>query len=71
MRFFLGEAAQAVVRCDPDWRRQYLHLMMRRSRQIAKVALARKLAVHLYWMWRKEMERQRTLKIGPHARLLA
>jgi transposase len=70
MRFFLGEAAQTAVRCDPNWRRQYLHLMMRRSRQIAKVAMARKLAVQLYWMWRKEMERQRTLKIGPHARLL-
>jgi transposase len=70
MRFFLGEAAQTAVRCDSNWRRQYLHLMMRRSRQIAKVAMARKLAVQLYWMWRKEMERQRTLKIGPHARLL-
>ena len=26
-----------------------------RERRIAKVALARKLAVHLYWMWRKGM----------------
>jgi len=26
---------------------------MRRGRKIAKVAMARKLAVHLYWMWRQ------------------
>jgi transposase len=39
------EAAQAAVRCNPDWRRQFLHMAMRRERRIAKVALARKLAV--------------------------
>jgi transposase len=26
---------------------------MRRGRKIAKVAMARKLAVRLYWMWRR------------------
>jgi len=29
-------------------------LAMRRERRIAKVAMARKLAVNLYWMWRKQ-----------------
>jgi len=53
LRFLLVEAAQITVRCDPDWRRQFLHLAMRRERRIAKVAMARKVAVRLYWMWRK------------------
>ena len=52
LRFLLVEAAQAAARCNPDWRRRYLHLMMRREKRIAKVAMARKLAVRLYWMWR-------------------
>jgi transposase len=52
LRFLLVEAAQVAARCNPDWRRRYLHLMMRREKRIAKVAMARKLAVRLYWMWR-------------------
>src|SRR5262249_54681144 len=47
IRFLLVEAAQAAVRGDADWRRQFLHLAMRRERKIAKVAM-RKLAVRLY-----------------------
>lgn len=30
LRFLLVEAAQATVRSDPNWRRQFLHLAMRR-----------------------------------------
>jgi hypothetical protein len=48
LRFLLVEAAQAAVRHDPDWRRRYLHLAMRRERRIAKVAMARKVGVRLY-----------------------
>ena len=48
LRFLLVEAAQAATRHDPDWRRRYLHLAMRRERRIAKVAMARRLAVRLY-----------------------
>jgi transposase len=54
LRFLLVEAAQVTVRSDPGWRSKYFHLMMRRGRKIAKVALARTLAVRLYWMWRKQ-----------------
>ena len=39
LRFLLVEAAQAAARCNPDWRRRYLHLMMRREKRIAKVAM--------------------------------
>ena len=67
LRFLLVEAAQAAVRWDPDWRRRFVHLAMRRDRRIAKVAMARKLAISLYWMWRKECDYQQTLKFGSHA----
>ena len=33
LRFLLGEAAQAAARCDPDWRRRYVHLAMRRQKK--------------------------------------
>jgi len=40
---------------------------MRRGRKIAKVAMARKLAVHLYWMWRQGCNYGQTPKLGSHA----
>jgi transposase len=67
LRFLLVEAAQAAVRHDPDWRRRYLHLAMRRERRIAKVAMARKVGVRLYWMWRKGWDYQQVLQFGSHA----
>jgi len=66
VRFLLVEAAQVTVRTDPDWRRRFLHLAMRRERRIAKVAMARKLAVRLYWMWRKEWDYEQMRKFGSH-----
>ena len=53
VRCLLVEAAQVTVRSLAEWRSKYVHLMMRRGRKIAKVAMARRLAVALYWMWRK------------------
>ena len=53
LRFLLVEAAQVTVRSHPQWRSKFFHLALRRGRKIAKVAMARKLAVHLYWMWRQ------------------
>src|SRR5216684_783606 len=67
LRYLLGEAAQAAVRCDADWRRRYLHLAMRRQRNIAKVAMARRLAVRLYWMWRNSWEYSEWVKFSSHA----
>jgi len=52
LRFLLVEAAQAATRSNPEWRRRYMHLAMRRHRSIARVAMGRRLAVRLYWMWR-------------------
>ena len=53
VRFLLVEAAQVTVRSLPEWRSQYFRLMMRRGRKTAKVAMARRLAIRLYWMWRE------------------
>ena len=67
LRFLLVEAAQAAARCDADWRRRYMHLAMRRQRNIAKVAMARRLGVRLYWMWRNGWEYVQLAKFGSHA----
>ena len=67
LRFLLVEAAQVTVRSDPEWRNKYFHLAMRRGRKIAKVAMARRLAVHLYWMWRKGWDHGQLTKFSSHA----
>jgi transposase len=67
LRFLLVEAAQAAVRCNQDWRRRYVHLTMRREKRIAKVAMARKLAVRLYWMWRTGWQYSQMVEFGSHA----
>ena len=66
VRFLLVEAAQVAVRSLPEWRRQYFRLMMRRGRKIAKVAMARRLAIRLYWMWRQGWEYEQLVKFGSH-----
>jgi transposase len=67
LRFLLVEAAQATARCDRRWRNQFFHLAQRRGRKIAKVAMARRLAVRLYWMWRRAWNYQQLQSFGSHA----
>jgi transposase len=67
LRFLLVEAAQVTARSLPQWRSKYLHLMMRRGRKTAKVAMARRLAVRLYWMMRQGWDYQQWIKFGSHA----
>jgi len=67
LRFLLVEAAQVTVRSQAQWRSKFFHLAMRRGRKIAKVAMARKLAVHLYWMWRQGRDYDQLQKLGSHA----
>jgi transposase len=67
LRFLLVEAAQVTVRSDREWRGRFFHLAMRRGRKIAKVAMARRLAVRLYWMWRKGWNYEQFQKFGSHA----
>jgi transposase len=52
MRWLLVEAAQTAARFDPELHGVYARLKHRRGLGIAKVAVARKLAVRLYWMLR-------------------
>jgi transposase len=52
LRMLLVEAAQAAVRYDPQFRREYQHRCHQKPKAVAKVAAARKLAVRLYWMLR-------------------
>jgi transposase len=67
LRFLLVEAAQVTVRSVPEWRSRYFHLAMRRGRKTAKVAMGRRLAVRLYWMWRKQWDYEQLKKFGSHA----
>jgi transposase len=54
MRMLLVEAAQVAVRCDPQFRSEYLHRCHQKPKGVAKVAAARKLAIRLYWMLRTQ-----------------
>ena len=66
LRYLLIEAAQAAVRCDAQWRRKFVHLAMRRQRNIAIAAMARKLAVSLYWLWRNAEQASAAPQPGSH-----
>jgi len=46
------EAAQVAVRYDPDFSREYRHRCHQKPMNVVKVAIARKLAIRLYWMLR-------------------
>jgi transposase len=52
VRWLLIEAVHPAVRKDPELRQDYQRLKFRRGHAVAKVAIARKLAVRMYWMLR-------------------
>lgn len=54
LRTLLVEAGQSAARHDPELRRAYQRLAHRKHRALAKVMVARKLAVRLYWMLRTQ-----------------
>ena len=66
LRWVLVEAARRAVRYEPELRRAYQRLAHRKGRALAKVAMARKLAVRLYWMLRGEMDYAQLIQ-GPCA----
>ncbi|MGH9358516.1 MAG: transposase, partial [Terriglobia bacterium] len=53
LRWLLVEAGQSAVQFDLELRRTYQRLKFRRGRNVAKVAVARHLAVRLYWTLRQ------------------
>jgi transposase len=58
LRMLLVESAQIAVRCDPQFRKEYLHRCHTKPKGVAKVAAARKLAIRLYWMLRNRKQQQ-------------
>ncbi len=68
LRWLLVEAATTAQRCDPSWHRQYLRLSMSKHHGVAKVAIAHKLAVRLYWMLRSGEDYSQVMERGSHAR---
>jgi len=52
LRWLLVEAGHTAARLDPELRRVYQRLKFRRGGKVAKVAMARRLAVRLYWSLR-------------------
>jgi transposase len=65
MRYLLVQTAQTASQSDPELRRFYQRLKFRRGHSaVAKVALARKLAVRLYWKLR---EAAQPVPPGSHA----
>jgi transposase len=56
MRWLLVEAGHTAVRCDPELRRVYQRIKFCRGANVAKVAMARRLAVRMYWKLRQAQE---------------
>ena len=65
MRFLLVEAAQTASRYDPRLKRAYRRLAFRKGAAIAKVAVARKLAIRLYIMLRDGINYEEFCRRGP------
>lgn len=54
MRSLLVEAGHTAARFDAELGQDYQRLKLRRGSGVAKVAIARKLAVRMYWMLRRQ-----------------
>jgi transposase len=67
LRWLLVEAASQAQRYDPSWHRQYVRLSMNKHHGVAKVAIAHKLAVRLYWMLRSGQDYKQVMERGSHA----
>lgn len=70
LRFLLVEAAGIASRYDPRLRRAYRRLAFRKGIAVAKVAMARKLAIRLYIMLRDRIDYQEFCRRGSHAGML-
>ena len=70
LRFLLVEAAGTASRYDPRLRRVYRRLAFRKGLAVAKVAVARKLAIRLYIMLRDRLDYQEFCRRGSQAGML-
>ena len=62
VRWLLIETVHHAVRQDPALRQDYQRLKFRRGHAVAKVAIARKLAVRMYWMLRSGADYARLVR---------
>jgi transposase len=67
LRWLLVEAASKAQSKDASWHRQYQRLSMNKHHGVAKVAIAHKLAVRLYWMLRSAQNYTQMMERGSHA----
>ncbi len=63
LRWLLVEAGQRASLLDEELRRKYKRLAFRRGRNVAKVAMARQLAVRLYWKLRQARSAQPAVRM--------
>jgi transposase len=69
LRMLLVEAAQIAVRYDPGYRSEYLHRCHQKPKAVAKVAVARKLAIRLFWMLRTNTPYPKVVRIESSSRV--
>jgi len=67
LRGLLVEAAHSAARQEPELGRCYRRLAIKKNRAIAAVAVARRLAVRLWWMWKRELTYAQFSASGSHA----
>jgi len=67
VRWLLVEAASIAQRYDADWHRRYLRLSVNKHHGVAKLAIAHKLAIRLYWMLRSGQDYEQVKERGSHA----
>jgi transposase len=67
LRGLLVEAAHVAAQHEPDLRRCYRRLAVKKNRAIAAVVVARKLAVRLWWMWNRGVDYEPFRDSGSHA----
>jgi transposase len=72
LRYLLVEGATSAAKGDPALGRMYARLKARKHHGVAKIAVARKLAVRLYWMERTNQPYPEVVRMqGSQSRLVA
>jgi transposase len=67
LRGLLVEGARVAAQREPEWKRRYIRLALKKNRSIAAVALARRLGVRLWWMWKLGLTYGQILESHSHA----
>jgi transposase len=67
LRWLLVQGANKAQAKDARWHRQYVRLSLNKHHGVAKVAIAHKLAVRLYWMLRSGQNYSQMVERNSHA----